>query len=150
MLYNAYELQRSLLSGASAWASVMAEMFTNPANPMAALGGGQVMASALDVFAHAAMPRGKPLFGIDTVKVNGKTHTVTEAVVHRRAFGNLMRFSHDGLPADAPRLLIVAPMSGHFATLLRGTVARMLENAVVYITDWADEAGAARRRAAST
>ncbi|WP_168603395.1 polyhydroxyalkanoate depolymerase [Novosphingobium sp. SG707] len=138
MLYNAYEMQRSLLSGASAWASVMAETLTNPANPMAALGLGQVMASALDVFSHAAMPRGKPNFDIETVTVDGVSHGVTEAIVQHRPFGNLLRFSHDGLPADAPKLLIVAPMSGHYATLLRGTVARMMERAVVYITDWAD------------
>ncbi|WP_172340185.1 polyhydroxyalkanoate depolymerase [Novosphingobium sp. SG751A] len=138
MLYNAYEMQRSLLSGASAWASVMAETLTNPANPMAALGLGQVMASALDVFSHAAMPRGKPTFDIETVTVDGVSHGVTEAIVQHRPFGNLLRFSHDGLPADAPKLLIVAPMSGHYATLLRGTVARMMERAVVYITDWAD------------
>lgn len=138
MLYNAYEMQRSLLSGASAWASVMAETLTNPANPMAALGLGQVMASALDVFSHAAMPRGKPSFDIETVTVDGVSHSVTEAIVQHRPFGNLLRFSHDGLPADAPKLLIVAPMSGHYATLLRGTVARMMERAVVYITDWAD------------
>lgn len=138
MLYNAYEMQRSLLSGASAWASVMAETLTNPANPMAALGLGQVMASALDVFSHAAMPRGKPSFGIETVTVDGVSHGVTEAIVQHRPFGNLLRFSHDGLPEDAPKLLIVAPMSGHYATLLRGTVARMLERSVVYITDWAD------------
>ncbi|MBN9142870.1 MULTISPECIES: polyhydroxyalkanoate depolymerase [unclassified Novosphingobium] len=138
MLYNAYEMQRSLLSGASAWASVMAETLTNPANPMAALGLGQVMASALDVFSHAAMPRGKPNFDIETVTVDGVSHGVTEAIVQHRPFGNLLRFSHDGLPADAPKLLVVAPMSGHYATLLRGTVARMMERAVVYITDWAD------------
>jgi len=138
MLYNAYEMQRSLLSGASAWASVMAETLTNPANPMAALGLGQVMASALDVFSHAAMPRRKPNFDIETVTVDGVSHGVTEAIVQHRPFGNLLRFSHDGLPADAPKLLVVAPMSGHYATLLRGTVARMMERAVVYITDWAD------------
>ncbi|NOW45634.1 poly(3-hydroxybutyrate) depolymerase [Novosphingobium sp. SG751A] len=116
----------------------MAETLTNPANPMAALGLGQVMASALDVFSHAAMPRGKPTFDIETVTVDGVSHGVTEAIVQHRPFGNLLRFSHDGLPADAPKLLIVAPMSGHYATLLRGTVARMMERAVVYITDWAD------------
>lgn len=138
MLYNAYEMQRSLLSGASAWASVMAETLTNPANPMAALGLGQVMASALDVFSHAAMPRGKPSFDIQTVTVDGVSHDVVEAIVQHRPFGNLLRFSHDGLTEDAPKLLIVAPMSGHYATLLRGTVARMLERSVVYITDWAD------------
>ncbi len=70
--------------------------------------------------------------------VDGQTHHVTEAIVQRRPFGNLLRFTHDGLPEDAPRLLIVAPMSGHFATLLRGTVARMAERHTVFITDWAD------------
>lgn len=138
MLYNAYELQRTMLSGAAAWASVGAEMLSNPALPMGYFGLGPVMASALDVFAHAAAPRGKPAFDIETVEVGGKVQPVTEAIVLHRPFGNLLRFDHPGLGPDAPRLLIVAPMSGHFATLLRGTVARMVESSVVYITDWAD------------
>jgi len=144
MLYSLHELQRAWLTGASAWASAGAELLAHPANPMKLLKSvtrfdpASVMASALDVFAHAAAPRGKPQFDIETVTTDGKTHSVIEAIVLHRPFGNLLRFSHAGLPADAPRLLIVAPMSGHYATLLRGTVARMLENAVVYITDWAD------------
>lgn len=138
MLYNAYELQRNILSGASAWASVSAEMLSNPALPIGYFGFGPIMASALDVFAHAAAPRGKPSFGIDTVTINNTIHPVTESVVKRRAFGNLLHFTHPGLPKDAPKLLIVAPMSGHYATLLRGTVARMIESSEVYITDWAD------------
>jgi poly(3-hydroxybutyrate) depolymerase len=138
MLYNAYELQRSMLSGASAWASVMSEMISNPANPLAGLGLGQVMSSALDVFSHAAMARGKPSFDIETVNHGGTDYAVAEAIVAHRPFGNLLRFSHKGLPEDAPHMLVVAPMSGHYATLLRGTVARLLENSVVYITDWAD------------
>ena len=138
MLYNAYELQRTMLSGAAAWASVGAEVLTNPVLPLGYFGLGPIMASALDVFAHAAMPRGKPAFGIEEVTVDGRTWAVTESIVLHRPFGNLLRFEHDGLPADAPNLLIVAPMSGHFATLLRGTVARMTERARVYITDWAD------------
>jgi poly(3-hydroxybutyrate) depolymerase len=138
MLYNMYELQRSFLSGASSWASVMAETLTNPVVGPSLMGMGPVMASALDVFAHAAMARGKPDFDIEAVSVDGKTHGVTEAIVLHRPFGNLLRFSHDGLPEDAPHLLIVAPMSGHYATLLRGTVRRMLERSVVYVTDWAD------------
>lgn len=138
MLYNAYELNRALLTSASAWASVTAEMLNNPALPLGYMGLGPVVASALDVFAHAAAPRGKPDFGIASVTVDEKVHPVTESIVVRRPFGNLLRFTHAGLPADAPRLLIVAPMSGHFATLLRGTVARMLERAEVYITDWHD------------
>ncbi|WP_260924534.1 polyhydroxyalkanoate depolymerase [Novosphingobium sp. 9] len=138
MLYNAYELQRNLLSGASAWASVGAEMLTNPAFPISQFGLGPVMASALEVFAHAAAPRGKPTFAIEAVTIEGKRHPVTESIVERRPFCNLLRFERAGLPADAPRLMIVAPMSGHYATLLRGTVARMVESSVVYITDWAD------------
>lgn len=138
LLYNAYELNRALLTSASAWASVTAEMLNNPVMPFGYNRLGPVIASALDVFAHAAAPRGKPAFGISSVEVDGTVHHVTEAIVQRRPFGNLLRFTHDGLPKDAPRLLIVAPMSGHFATLLRGTVARLIERAEVYITDWAD------------
>jgi len=138
LLYNAYELQRAWMSGASAWASVTAELLNNPSLPFGYSGLGPLVASALDVFAHAAAPRGKPAFGIRDVVVDGQRHAVTESVVLRRPFGNLLRFTHPGLPENAPRLLIVAPMSGHFATLLRGTVARMAERMEVFITDWHD------------
>jgi poly(3-hydroxybutyrate) depolymerase len=138
LLYNAHELQRSWLNAASAWASIGAEMLSNPMLPLGYVGLGPVAASALEVFAHATAPRGKPAFGIDTVTVGGEVHGVTEAIVLARPFGDLRRFTHQGLAADAPRLLIVAPMSGHYVTLLRGTVARMLQSCEVYVTDWAD------------
>lgn len=138
LLYNAHELQRSWLNAASAWASIGAEMLSNPALPLGYTGLGPMTASALEVFAHATAPRGKPEFGIERVTVDGTSHAVTEAIVVNRPFGDLRRFRRDGLAEDTPRLLIVAPMSGHYATLLRGTVARMVESAEVYITDWAD------------
>ena len=138
MLYKLYELQRAFLNGGSAAASIAAEFFADPRYPPAALGFGPRIASALEVFAHAAAPRGKPAFGLRTITVDGKHHAVTEATELHRPFGDLKKFTHAGLPADAPRLLIVAPMSGHYATLLRGTLERMLERCVVYITDWAD------------
>ena len=138
MLYKAYELQRAMLTGASVWASVTSELLSSTASPFAWMGLGPVMGSALNVFAHAAAPRGKPAFDIESITIDGQTHAVTEAIVMHRPFGNLLRFTHDGLAADAPKLLIVAPMSGHYATLLRGTVERLLERAEVYITDWAD------------
>ncbi|MDE2411776.1 MAG: polyhydroxyalkanoate depolymerase [Sphingomonadales bacterium] len=138
MLYTAYELNRSWLNAASTWASVGAGMLNNPALPFGYSGFGPVMASALEVFAHASAPYGKPAFDIETVEVDGTVYPVTESIVVHKPFGNLLRFTHPGLPANAPRLLIVAPMSGHFATLLRGTVARMIERCEVYITDWAD------------
>lgn len=138
MLYTTYELQRSWMNAASTWASIGAELLGNPALPFGYGAGGTVMASALEVFAHASANYGKPSFNLQTVEVDGTSYPVTEAIVLHKPFGNLLHFSHPGLAKDAPRLLIVAPMSGHFATLLRGTVERMVERAHVFITDWAD------------
>ena len=138
LLYDAYELQRQMLAGASNWATVGARMLNNPALPIGYFGMGPVVASALEVFAHLYEERGKPAFGIESVEAHGKRHKVHEAVMLVKPFGSLRRFRRAGLPKDAPRLLIVAPMSGHYATLLRGTVARMAENQEVWITDWAD------------
>ena len=138
MLYSAYELQRSIMSSAGHMAAVGAEMLDNPALPMGYLGFGPAMASALKVFAHVAEDRGKPDFNIEPVIVDGKARKVTEKVTFEKPFCQLRNFRRSGLPKDAPRLLIVAPMSGHYATLLRGTVQRMVENADVTITDWKD------------
>lgn len=137
MLYDAYEMQRSLLAGASTLANIGAGWMQNPANPFSYSGMGPIVASALDVFAHAAAPRGKPEFGLETTIVNGQQVAVHEEIVLRKPFGQLKRFRREGVE-DAPRLLIVAPMSGHYATLLRGTVERMLPKHDVYITDWRD------------
>jgi poly(3-hydroxybutyrate) depolymerase len=137
MLYNAYEMQRSMLAGAGAWASWGAEMLGNPANPFAYLGGGSVMASAMEVFAHAAASRGKPAFGLDHTTVDGREISVNEEILVAKPYGSLKRFRRKGVEGG-PKLLIVAPMSGHYATLLRGTVERMLPTADVHITDWAD------------
>lgn len=138
MLYHAYELQRAWLDSASTWASIGAELLGNPSLPMNYTGFGPAAGSALEVFAHAAATRGKPAFGIEFVTIGGKRHAVEEATVMNKPFGDLKRFRREGLTDDAPRLLIVAPMSGHFATLLRGTVERMIDSCEVYITDWAD------------
>jgi len=138
LLYQAYELQRSFLNAASAWASVGAELLSNPTLPFGYLGMGPAAASALQVFANTYAPHDKPEFGIEAVEADGKLHTVLETVVLRKPFGNLRHFIREGLPKDAPKILLVAPMSGHHATLLRGTVARLLENQEVWITDWTD------------
>jgi poly(3-hydroxybutyrate) depolymerase len=137
MLYSAYEMQRTWLAGASAWATMSAELLDNPANPFGYLGGGSVLSSALEVFAHASAPRGKPAFGLDHTTIDGKRVAVTEEIVLQKPFGQLKHFVRDGIEGQ-PKLLIVAPMSGHFATLLRGTVERMLPGHDVYITDWRD------------
>jgi len=137
MLYDAYEMQRSMLAGASTLANIGAGWLNNPANPFAYSQMGPIVASALDVFAHASAPRGKPEFGIDSTVVGGKTIAVHEEVVLRKPFGQLKHFRKEGAPAG-PKLLMVAPMSGHYATLLRGTVERMVPGHDVYITDWRD------------
>jgi poly(3-hydroxybutyrate) depolymerase len=137
MLYDAYEMQRSLLAGASTLANMGAGWLQNPANPFSYSGMGPIVASALDVFAHASAPRGKPEFGLETTIVDGRVVAVDEDIVLRKPFGQLKRFRRVGIEGG-PRLLIVAPMSGHYATLLRGTVERMLPRHDVYITDWRD------------
>jgi len=137
MLYDAYEVQRSLLAGASKLAGLGAGWLNNPANPLGYSAMGPLVAASLEVFAHAAAPRGKPDFGIEKVRIGGKTVPVHEEILLRKPFGQLKRFYREGVETG-PRLLIVAPMSGHYATLLRGTVERLLPGADVYITDWRD------------
>ena len=138
MLYDAYEVQRSFLAGASKLAGLGAGWLNNPANPMSYTSMSPLVSAALDVFAHASAPRGKPEFGIGMVKSGRKTVAVHEEVVLRKPFGQLKRFVKDGVASQGPSILIVAPMSGHYATLLRGTVARLLPGHDVYITDWRD------------
>lgn len=144
LLYHAYELQRSWLNSASTIASIGVEMLNNPSNPlnhidpMGYLNIGPMAASALEVFAHATATYGKPGWNIEAVEVDGTPDPVFEATVVNRPFGDLKEFYRANLPEDAPRLLVVAPMSGHYATLLRGTVERMLQNYRVFVTDWAD------------
>ena len=125
MLYDAYEVQRSLLAGASKLAGLGAGWLSNPANPFAYSSAGPVVAASLEVFAHASAPRGKPEFDIHSTKVGRKEVAVEEEIVLRKPFGQLKHFAKDGVPAGLG-LLIVAPMSGHYATLLRGTVERLL------------------------
>jgi len=138
MLYDAYEVQRSFLAGASKWAGMSAGWLNNPANPFAYASMSPLIAAALDVFAHAAAPRGKPDFAMKHTMVRGRKVAVHEEIILRHPFGQLKRFVRQGVADKDPPLLIVAPMSGHFATLLRGTVERMLPKHDVYITDWRD------------
>jgi poly(3-hydroxybutyrate) depolymerase len=138
MLYSSYEATKSWMAGASAAAQASSAWLASPINPIAYLGAGPIASAALNVFAHAAAPRGKPQFGLASTMVDGREVRVREVIADRKPFGQLKRFVRDGVPDGAPRLLIVAPMSGHYATLLRGTVERMLPGHDVYITDWRD------------
>ncbi|KLI64605.1 polyhydroxyalkanoate depolymerase [Aurantiacibacter marinus] len=138
MLYSAYEMQKAWFTSAGNWATVGANLLDNPALPMGYFGMGPAAASALKVFAHLYEDRGKPDFNLEPIEIDGELKAISESVVLEKPFGGLRRFVRDDLPKDAPKLLIVAPMSGHFATLLRGTVHRMTQNHQVWITDWTD------------
>jgi poly(3-hydroxybutyrate) depolymerase len=137
MLYDAYEVQRSFLAGASKLAGLGAGWLSNPANPWGYSSMGPLVAASLEVFAHATAPHGKPEFGIESVRIRGKQVPIHEEILLRKPFGQLKHFVREGVDTG-PSLLIVAPMSGHYATLLRGTVERLLPGADVYITDWRD------------
>src|SRR5688572_995342 len=137
MLYDAYEVQRSLLTSASKLAGLGAGWLNNPTNPFGYASMGPLVAAGLEVFAHASAPRGKPEFGIEQVLVGKKPVAVDEDIELRKPFGQLKHFRKIDADAGEP-LLIVAPMSGHYATLLRGTVQRMLPKHDVFITDWRD------------
>ncbi|WP_309612111.1 polyhydroxyalkanoate depolymerase [Sphingomonas sp.] len=138
MLYDAYEMQRSLLSGASRMAGMGADWLNNPANPMSYSKMGPLVAASLGVFAHASATYGKPEFGFTEAMIGKKRVAVEEEIAVRLPFGQLKHFAKDVVGQQQPPLLIVAPMSGHYATLLRGTVERMLPKHDVFITDWRD------------
>ncbi len=131
-------MQKAWFTSAGNWATVGANLLDNPALPMGYFGMGPAAASALKVFAHLYEDRGKPDFNLEPIEIDGELKAISESVVLEKPFGGLRRFVRDDLPKDAPKLLIVAPMSGHFATLLRGTVHRMTQNHQVWITDWTD------------
>ena len=93
------------------------------------------MASALEMVSRASLTYTRPGFGISSVRSGNSEYDVIEEVPYATPFGSLLRFHKDGAPPQ-PKVLLVAPMSGHFATLLRGTVKTLLQDHDVYITDW--------------
>ncbi len=143
MLYSGYEFGRRWLAGASYFAQAQSDWLSSPANPFSYLVSGPMLASALEVFAHAAAPRGKPKFEFAYTEIYGKKHAISETIECRKPFGQLRHFVREGAPEGQPKLLIVAPMSGHYATLLRGTVERLLPGHDIWITDWRDARNAA-------
>ncbi len=92
-------------------------------------------AAGLELMADTVTTHKRPPFAIDSVRIGNRDVPVTETPVLSTPFGTLLRFSKD-LARKQPKVLLVAPMSGHFATLLRGTVRTLLLDHDVYITDW--------------
>jgi poly(3-hydroxybutyrate) depolymerase len=135
-----YEATHALLSPARALAGSTKLFYKNPVNPLTHSPFGKAVAGACEMFERVTRRYGKPEFGFSAVSVNGKATEIVEDVVWSKPFCNLIHFRKMtvGKQASQPKLLIVAPMSGHYATLLRGTVEAFLPNHEVYITDWTD------------
>ncbi len=137
MLYQWYEWHQAAAMPWRLVAETGRELFRNPFNPWAHTPYGRRVAAMCDVMEHATRRRGKPAFGIDSVTIGGTSVPVRERIVARKTFCQLKHFEREGGGAD-PRLLVVAPLSGHYPTLLRGTVAALVPAHDVYVTDWRD------------
>jgi poly(3-hydroxybutyrate) depolymerase len=140
MFYQLYEINHAALQPLRAYADSMKLLYTNPLNPFSHTPWGRSIAATAELLERTTRRYGKPHFDLTTTTVDWNTVDVTEKIVWSRPFCNLINFQRV-LPAGRrqdPKLLIVAPMSGHYATLLRGTVEAMLPHADVYITDWID------------
>ncbi|GER07447.1 esterase [Iodidimonas muriae] len=138
MLYSLYELQHTAVAPLRFAADNGQIFFRNPYNPLSYTPAGRVASAALDLFEHTTRRYGKPRFDLDWTEIDGRKVKISEETMFRRPFGQLRRFTRDARRPDDPKLLLVAPMSGHFATLLRGTVEALLPDHDVYITDWRD------------
>ncbi len=138
--YQLYEMAHAALAPARAVSDATHFVFRNPFNPLSNTTFGKNMAAGAELFERMTRRYGKPVFGLDSVTVDGVEHEVLEEVVWTRPFCNLLHFVRPTLEGHEaqPKLLIVAPMSGHYATLLRGTVEAFLPTHRVYVTDWTD------------
>jgi poly(3-hydroxybutyrate) depolymerase len=136
MLYHYHEWHRLSLEPMRMMATGALSVLSLPGNPIAPTSLGRYARAALDSFEHNTRAFGKPAFGHGVTRINGIDVPVSEAVVTRTPWCELLHFCRDGAAEGQPRLLIVAPLSGHYATLLRGTVEAFLPDHDVFITDW--------------
>jgi poly(3-hydroxybutyrate) depolymerase len=124
MLYLLHDASRLMMAPARTMADLTRAVCENPLSPLAYIPSGRALAASCELFERTTRPYPKPGFNLPAL----------ERVVWRRPFCRVIAFG----AADKPKLLIVAPMSGHYATLLRGTVAAFLDSHQVFITDWSD------------
>ena len=118
-------------------AEAMQTAFQHPLMPLAYTRAGRTVAASAELLERSTRRFGKPSFGLTSTKLGDDTVKITETEVTTRPFCTLKHFAREG-SNNHPRLLVVAPLSGHHATLLRGTVEALLPAHDVYITDWTD------------
>ncbi len=143
MLYQLHEMNRTLLSPLVQWAEASSKLFTNPVSPFAHTPFAQRIAAGYELMFRLGKEYEKPAFGITSTEVNGVKAAVIEDVVVDKPFCKLLHFRKDRHAPQLrdlrqPTVLLVAPLSGHHATLLRDTVRALLPEHDVYITDWTD------------
>lgn len=134
MFYRLHDMQYAALMPARMMAEA-AKAFLPIIPGMAQTPGGNAVAATAEMFERATRQFEKPNFNINSVTIDGKEIAVTEKTVLRKPFCHLLHFCRTTNGTD-PKVLLVAPMSGNYATLLRGTVAGLLEGHDVYVTDW--------------
>ncbi|MEK9922543.1 MAG: polyhydroxyalkanoate depolymerase, partial [Rhodospirillales bacterium] len=143
MLYTAYELSHAAVRPYRNIATATRQFLQSTQNPYAEWPANRALAAACEVFESVTKRYGKPAFEINEVVIGKNVVPINEKFVMDHPFGRLLHFERDAaaLPSNqknAPKVLLVAPMSGHYATLLRGTVRAMLHEHDVFITDWID------------
>ena len=128
MLYQFQEFQRALLQPLTAWAQTTAKTFVNPTNPLSMVPGAQRIAAGYELLYRLGKEYEKPEFGIKSVKAHGKDVAIHEFTTVDKPFCKLIRFKRFSDDVEVikklkqdPVVLIVAPLSGHYATLLRDT-----------------------------
>lgn len=136
-MYSAYQLNRVLVEPVNQWASLVRDLWRHPAFPIAGTALGRAVASAGELLERATRRYRKPPFGLDTTTIDARPVAVRETVCLETPFCNLVRFERDARRQD-PRVLLVAPLSGQHASLLRDTVRRLLPDHDLHVTDWID------------
>ena len=137
MLYHLHEFQHAVLGPTRMWAEALRTTFSNPWMPVSHTTLGRAVAAGAELLERTTRRYAKPQFNLFSTTIDGTEVPVREMVVYQKPFCDLLHFQRQTDRRD-PRVLVVAPMSGHYATLLRGTVETLLPDHDVYITDWID------------
>ena len=138
MLYQLHEFQHHAFAPMRLLAETMQTVYSHPWVPLSYTRFGRAVAAGAELIERTTRRYPKPPFNLPTTVVDGEAVGITEEVVLATPFCHLLRFRRALLGRRDPKVLLVAPMSGHFATLLRGTVEALLPEHDVYITDWID------------
>lgn len=143
MLYQLHEMRRSFMGPLTQWAEAYAKLLSNPISPLAHSPFSQRIAAGYELMFRIGKDYKKPEFKLEPVLINGKPVDITEEITEKKSFCNLIHFKKDLSNKEIaalkqPKVLLVAPLSGHYSTLLRDTVQKLSEEHDVYITDWTD------------